>query len=81
MRWHFTSSKTDSTKLAKWALYLTFPETHLSDISWMILLIIKHPWEALKYRLQINGARGFFHVACVAQIGSFGAAFYREMLW
>ena len=58
-----------------------FPETHLSDISWMILLIIKYPWEALKCRLQIDSARGFFHVLCVAQIGSFGAAFYREMLW
>ena len=45
-----------------------FPETHLSDISWIILLIIKYLWEALKCCLQIYGARGFFHVACVAQI-------------
>ena len=45
-----------------------FPETHLSDISWIILLIIKYLWEALKCRLQIYGARGFFHLACVAQI-------------
>ena len=45
-----------------------FPETHLRDISRMILLIIKYLWEALKCRLQIYGARGFFHVACGAQI-------------
>ena len=45
-----------------------FPETHLSDISWMILLIIKYLWEALKYRLQIYGVRGFFYVACVTTV-------------